>query len=250
MSQSGAQRAFSTRARLPNKPVVFNIGDVLSQLKDEFPAVSASKIRFFEEKGLITPQRTAAGYRQFSAQDVARLRFILGLQRDHYLPLKVIRDYLDAIDRGEGPQNIPPGVSSAVMPKAVDNVHEVQRVARARKLSAEQLRSEAHLSEELFGSLVSFGLIEAHNGGFDDNALKVARTCAALNAHGIQARHLRLFQGAARREFDLVEQAVRPLSSRKDAAAQARAAESAREISQLCLNLHTALVQDLISRLE
>ncbi|MBW4095558.1 MAG: MerR family transcriptional regulator, partial [Acidobacteria bacterium] len=79
---------------------MFNIGEVLAQLSEEFPSVTASKIRFYEEKGLITPQRTPAGYRQFAESDVERLRFVLGLQRDHYLPLKVIRDYLDAIEIG------------------------------------------------------------------------------------------------------------------------------------------------------
>ena len=92
-------------------PQVLNIGEVLAQLSDEFPSMTASKIRFLEEKGLINPQRTPAGYRQYAESDVERLRFVLSLQRDQYLPLKVIKDYLDAIDRGERPDNLPPGVT-------------------------------------------------------------------------------------------------------------------------------------------
>ena len=98
-------------------PQVLNIGEVLAQLSDEFPSMTASKIRFLEEKGLINPQRTPAGYRQYAESDVERLRFVLSLQRDQYLPLKVIKDYLDAIDRGERPDNLPPGVT--VSPRIV-----------------------------------------------------------------------------------------------------------------------------------
>lgn len=83
------------------RTAALNIGEVLSELKDEFPRVTASKIRFLEDKGLIIPQRTSAGYRKYIASDVSRLRFILSVQRDQYLPLKVIKDHLDAIDRGK-----------------------------------------------------------------------------------------------------------------------------------------------------
>ena len=90
---------------------VLNIGEVLGDLSTDFPGISASKIRFLEEKGLVSPQRTAAGYRKYTSQDVERLRFVLALQRDQYLPLKVIKDYLDAIDRGERPESLPGGMS-------------------------------------------------------------------------------------------------------------------------------------------
>src|SRR6476659_11011726 len=98
-------------------PQVLNIGEVLAQLSDDFPGMTASKIRFLEEKGLINPRRTPAGYRQYSDSDVERLRFVLSLQRDQYLPLKVIKDYLDAIDRGERPEALPGGM--ALTPRVV-----------------------------------------------------------------------------------------------------------------------------------
>ncbi|MBW4095173.1 MAG: MerR family transcriptional regulator, partial [Acidobacteria bacterium] len=168
--------------------------------------------------------------------------------RDHYLPLKVIRDYLDAIDRGEGPENLPPGVS--VTPRMVNAEVSAQASARARQLTDEQLRTESGASVDLLQSLLSFGLIEAIDGHFDDHALRVTKACTALAAHGLEPRHLRPFQAAAAREFGLVERAVAPLASRKDAASQARAAETAREISDLCLGLHTALVQGQIARMD
>ena len=102
----------------------------------------------------------------------------------------------------------------------------------------------------LVESLLSFGLIGHVNGKFDENALQVARACVQLESHGLEPRHLRPFQAAAEREFGLVERAVATLTSRKDAASHARAAEAAREISELCLTLHRALVQDRISRMD
>ena len=125
-------------------PQVLNIGEVLAQLSDDFPSMTASKIRFLEEKGLINPQRTPAGYRQYAENDVERLRFVLSLQRDQYLPLKVIKDYLDAIDRGERPENLPPGVT--VSPRIVSEELASELQNRVRRLSEEQLRAESGAS--------------------------------------------------------------------------------------------------------
>jgi len=250
MNQGAGRRLVgvpSTSART-GAPVIFNIGEVLAQLSDDFPSVTASKIRFYEEKGLIAPQRTPAGYRQFRDADVERLRFVLALQRDHYLPLKVIRDYLDAIDRGETPQNLPAGVSIA--PRMVSDDLAMEFKGRTRRLTSDQLRAECGASAALVESMVSYGLIESHAGFFDDHALRVAKACTDLSAHGLEPRHLRPFQAAADREFGLVERAVAPLSSRRDGASAARAAEAAREIAELCLSLHSALVQSRISEMD
>ncbi|BCW18861.1 MerR family transcriptional regulator [Pseudarthrobacter enclensis] len=229
-------------------PQVLNIGEVLAQLSADFPGMTASKIRFLEEKGLINPRRTPAGYRQYSDGDVERLRFVLALQRDQYLPLKVIKDYLDAIDRGERPENLPPGV--VVSPRIVSDELAAELQNHGRRLSEDQLRTESGASVPLLKSLLDFGLISHSNGYFDEHALQVARACVQLESHGLEPRHLRPFQAAAEREFGLVERAVAPLASRKDSASQARAAEAAREISDLCLTLHRALVQDHISRMD
>ena len=86
-----------------------SIGQVLAKLRNEFPEVTISKIRFLESEGLIEPQRTPSGYRKFSNHDLDRLRYVLGVQRDHYLPLRVIKDHLEAIDRGLEPPAIPGG---------------------------------------------------------------------------------------------------------------------------------------------
>ena len=226
-----------------------NIGEVLAALTEEFPSMTASKIRFLEEKGLISPQRTPAGYRQYGEGDVERLRFVLALQRDQYLPLKVIKDYLDAIDRGERPENLPGGLTLA--PRAVsDDVAAELRTTRDRSLTEDELSAESGASRPLIEALLSYGLVSPENGYYDEHALRVARACAQLEAHGIEPRHLGPFRAAAEREFGLVERAVAPLASRRDETSRARTAEAAREISDLCLTLHRALVHGRISRME
>ena len=250
MNHSAGRRLVDVQStgRRPAAAVIFNIGEVLGQLTEDFPTVTASKIRFYEEKGLISPQRTPAGYRQFRESDVERLRFVLALQRDHYLPLKVIREYLDAIDAGLTPANLPPGVSIA--PRMVSDDLAMEMKGRSRRLTSDQLRAECGASAELLDAMVSYGLVEQRGGFFDDHALRVAKACTDLSVHGLEPRHLRPFQAAADREFGLVERAVAPLSSRKDGMAAARAAEAAREIAELCLSLHSALVQSRISEME
>lgn len=234
--------------RRPGAVPALNIGEVLALLCRDFPTVTASKIRFYEEKGLIAPQRTPAGYRQFRETDVERLRFVLGLQRDHYLPLKVIRDYLHDLDLGRTPQNLPPGVS--ISPRMVSEEVASELKSRSRRLSVDELLRESGASEELYQTMLSYGLLESHSGTFDDHALKVAQACTALASHGLEPRHLRPFQAAAEREFGLVERAVAPLASRKDSTSAVRAAETAREIAGLCLSLHSALVQARIADME
>lgn len=250
-SNSGAERRLmdvQSASRRSGAAAVLNIGEVLAQLSADFPHVTASKIRFYEEKGLITPQRTPAGYRQFRESDVERLRFVLGLQRDHYLPLKVIGGYLESIDSGQTPENLPPGVSIA--PRMVSDEVARELRARTRKFSLEQLAEAAGTGVSFLEELISYGLVEAVSGSFDDHALKVARACVALGEHGLEPRHLRPFQAAADREFGLVERAVAPLTSRRDGTAALRAAETAREIAEHCLSLHSALVQTRIAQLE
>ncbi|WP_051427508.1 MerR family transcriptional regulator [Arthrobacter sp. H20] len=227
---------------------VLNIGEVLTVLSGDFPQITASKIRFLEEKGLISPQRTRAGYRKYAPHDVERLRFVLALQRDQYLPLKVIKDYVDAIDRGEEPESLPGGMT--LSPRMVSDQMSRDLHSHTRSLTLETLTAEAGARHALVLDLVGFGLIAPVDGRFDEHALRITRACVLLEGHGIEPRHLRPFRAAADRELGLVERVVAPVASRRDVASKARAAEMAREISELCLNLHTALVQGHISRMD
>ncbi|GAA1339930.1 MerR family transcriptional regulator [Arthrobacter roseus] len=232
----------------PGHRGVRNIGEVLTELREDFPRITASKIRFLEEKGLISPQRTAAGYRKYTAINIERLRFILALQRDQYLPLKVIKDYLDAIDRGERPESLPEGVT--VAPRGLTDNLAGELQAHSRSLGLEELMTEAGANADLVSDLCDYGLISNENGKFNEHALKVARACVQLRSHGIEPRHLRSFRAAADREVGLVERVVAPMASRRDVSSRAQAAETAREISDLCLGLHSALVQGQISRMD
>ena len=230
------------------RAVALNIGEVLSELHDEFPQVTASKIRFLEEKGLLTPQRTSAGYRKYLPDDVGRLRFILGLQRDQYLPLKVIKDYLDAVDRGDRPDQLPGGHTLA--PRSISEKMTQDLVARTRPVTKAELQGLCGASPELVNDLLAFGMIAPDNDRFDEHAQRIAAASAALAAHGIEPRHLRAFRAAADREVGLVENVVAPHMSRGDVASRARAAETAREISDACMALHGALVNGAIAKLD
>ena len=232
------------------------IGEVMAQLSGEFPDVSISKIRFLEEQGLVEPERTPAGYRKFSGADVERLRYVLGAQRDHYLPLRVIREHLEALDRGFEPPPLP-GAAPVVPGPGPGGAGEdpvsgrfSARAARVRLTRGELLR-DSGADEELLRALETYGIVSPEPGGpwFDGEALEVVRAAAGLAGYGIEARHLRAFRTAADRELGLVEQVVAPLQRQRQGEGAARAGEVARDIAALCVRLHTALVASGVHRL-
>jgi DNA-binding transcriptional MerR regulator len=224
------------------QPGSMSIGAVLALLRSEFPDVSISKIRFLEDQGLVEPQRTPAGYRKFDHDDVERLRYVLGVQRDHYLPLRVIRDHLDALDRGVEDPVIPRGPGS---PRLV----EPPREPGGRRFSRAELLSEAGIDDSVLSDLESHGLVAGRSGGtYDTDAVRVARTAGELATFGIEPRHLRAFRSAADREAGLVEQVVSPLRRQRGPEAAAHAEEVTREISALCIRLHATLVKAALER--
>lgn len=225
-----------------------NIGQVLEQLRPDYPGVTIPKIRFLEDKGLIKPERTAAGYRKFSPDDVDRLRYILRMQRDHYLPLRVIGEHLDAIDRGLEPPPIDPVVPTVpTVALAADGSPSPESFARRDRLriSRRELLKVAEVDEELLGQLEQFGLVTpmTGTGHFDSDALVIVRTARELAAFGFEPRHLRAFKTAADREIGLVGQVVEPLRRGRDTAAAARAEEAVNEIAALSVRLHATLVK-------
>ncbi len=225
-----------------------NIGQVLDHLRADFPGVTISKIRFLEDQGLIKPERTPAGYRKFSGDDVERLRYVLRMQRDHYLPHKVIGEHLDAIDRGLEPPAIDGVVP--VVPKvalAADGLPTAEsfRGSSEVRLSRRELVKIADISEELLEQLEQFALISARpgTGHYDTDALVVAQTARELARFGLEPRHLRAFKTAADREVGLVEQVVAPLQRGRDAAAKGRVEDAVGEIAALSVRLHATLVK-------
>ncbi|MFC5177069.1 MerR family transcriptional regulator [Nocardioides taihuensis] len=225
-----------------------NIGEVLDRLRPDFPGVTIPKIRFLEDKGLIKPERTPAGYRKFTPEDVERLRYILRMQRDHYLPLKVIGEHLDAIDRGLEPPPIEAVVPT--VPKvalAADGLPSADSFRRADKvrLSRRELLKIAEVSEELLDQLEQYGLVvpRTGTGHYDTDALVIATTARELSDFGLEPRHLRAFKTAADREVGLVEQVVAPLRRGRDASAAARAEDAVSQIAALSVRLHATLVK-------
>jgi DNA-binding transcriptional MerR regulator len=214
----------------------FGIGEVLAQLRGEFPDVSLSKIRFLEAKGLIEPARSSSGYRRFSPADIERLRYILTMQRDSYLPLGVIRERLaeDADAGPDGANGTSQGASAAPGRVGAD-------------LSRRQLLDAAGISEAELTELEDYGLIRRLGRQYGADALAVARTVAALRHYGVQARHLRAVKAAADREANLVEQVVAPQLRQRGAGARDAAARTAWQIAGLTLRLHATLVESALA---
>lgn len=230
---------------------LLTIGAVLAALREEFPDVTVSKIRFLEAEGLVTPQRTPKGYRQFAAADVERLRFVLRAQRDQFWPLKVIRESLEAMDRGlepagqgDGRPRPPTPAPDADVPAGSELGEQISGMAaRSVRVSRDELREASGLDDDDVGELVGFGLLHPDGGGwFGEADLVVAGAAAGLAAYGIEARHLRPFRIAADREVGLVEQAL--ASSRPDEDRSARTGE----VAHLCLRLHAALLKGGLAR--
>jgi DNA-binding transcriptional MerR regulator len=226
----------TAQARSLAGPTLLSIGQVLAKFNPEFPDLSPSKLRFLEDRQLICPARTESGYRKFSPDDLERLRFVLTMQRDHYLPLKVIRGYLDDMDAGRQPEL--PGVVQSPPMLSVD-----------RRYSREDLIREAGANAMLLQDAVSASLIVPADV-FGDDAVAVLRSLVELQRCGIEPRHLRGFRAAAERELGLIENALMPVSRRKDASSRARAAEMAREIADQLEIVRSSLIRSALSRLD
>lgn len=219
-----------------------SIGAVLEQLRGEFPDVTISKIRFLESEGLVTPQRSPSGYRRFSRTDCERLRFVLTAQRDRYLPLKVIKEQLDAMDRGETPggsggTRLLSSARSWVVP-ATDFAQGGGRISR------ETLIERTGVDAGFVTELQRNGLLAAGPGGFfDDDAVRLVEAAAALADYGLETRHLRAFKVSADREAGLVAQIAKPIAKGKGTGSRDRAEELIREIAALSATLHTQLIK-------
>ena len=197
-----------------------SIGQVLDELRPEFPDISPSKIRFLEAEGLIQPLRSSSGYRRFAVADIERLRFILTAQRDEYLPLRVIKDRLDAAAdaAGSGAGEVPP-------------------LAMTRS----ELLTASGAAEGLLAELEDYGLVRRARV-YGAQALSVVREAVLLTEYGIQPRHLRAVKASADREASLVEQAVAPMTRQKGS--REPALRAARDIAGRIARLHATLVED------
>lgn len=223
-----------------------SIGSVLALLREDFPDVTISKIRFLESEGLITPERAPSGYRRFTDADCERLRFVLTAQRERYLPLKVIKEQLDAIDSGAA-GNADGALGSA--PRLLTSARSVVAPAtdfssRGGRVSREALIERTGVDAAFVTELQRNGLLTAGPAGFfDEDAVRLVEAAAALANYGVETRHLRAFKVSADREAGLVAQIASPIAKGKGTGARDRAEELVREIAALSVTLHTQLVK-------
>lgn len=244
-----------------------SIGQVLSILKAEFPDVSVSKIRFLESEGLIAPERTASGYRKFQQRDLDRLRFILKLQRDSFLPLKVIRERLaqadldpdallaDAAAASREAAALPATTAGARSPApthasapAIDPDEDLMQMPAPAHMTDADLAAEAGLEIGHVKALTDFGVICKHpstGGGyhFDAEDLNVARLAGEFLKLGIEPRHLKTLRRFAEQEAALFEQVVTPAMRNRRPEAREQAAATLRELARLARALRQNYVR-------
>jgi DNA-binding transcriptional MerR regulator len=221
------------------------IGEVLGKLRPDFPDVTISKIRFLEAEGLVAPERSPSGYRKFSHDDVARLRFILTAQRDQYLPLRVIRGQLAALDRG-----LPPDAAATVLPTDAGDSdgprpETFRRPPSELRLTRVGVAQAAGCEPEFLDELERYGLIAPRAGTrhYDGDALTVAKTATSMARFGFEPRHLRAMKSAADRETGLMEQVLAPLARGRGPEGRSQAAQAVAELAALSVRLHAALVR-------
>jgi DNA-binding transcriptional MerR regulator len=218
----------------PSRRRLLTIGTVCGLLKDEFPDVSISKIRYLEDQGLLTPRRTEAGYRLFSEDDVERLQTILRLQRDEFLPLRVIREELAA---GAGSQRR----------------RRRSVVAGEEELDLDDLCERAGISAERARELEDFGLLEPRveegQRVYAESDVDIAAACEALARFGIDARNLRAFRTAADRESGLLEAVIAPALRSRNAERRQAAVEDLQRLAQSAGELADLLLRRNVRRL-
>jgi DNA-binding transcriptional MerR regulator len=262
-----------SRIRQPTR----SIGQVMAILRTEFPEISISKIRFLEAEGLISPLRAPSGYRRYTESDLERLRYVLSVQREHYLPLKVIRDHLEQIDRGQTPPThasqtqtpqtqtpqtqipqtqIPQTLSgqsgapsnglSGAGPHVVHGPHPTAATAKQPvRLTRQELLDASGLTESALSELERTQIVATRRGTahYGRDALTLAIAARRLAEYGIDGRHLRAFKLAAEREVGLVEQAIAPYVRRAGSNRDVPG-----DVTQLVISFHAALVRTAMER--
>ncbi len=233
------QRAYSANDSLKS------IGEVITALRDEFPDISISKIRFLEANGLLNPARTSSGYRKFSVVDIEHLRYILRMQRDYFLPLRVIREHIDAMNRGLEPPVV--GDVAPKPPKVIVDVDEITSSSTAIRLTKDELIANCDNEIKFVNELIDYGIIRADASGFfSGTALNIAQKCASLAQFGLGPRHLKTIVTSASREVELFEPILKNSRSGKNPLSKAQAEDLALQLAGTIVSLHAYVVRDLL----
>lgn len=219
------------------------IGELVESLQPAHPDLSISKIRFLEDEGLVTPERTAGGYRKFSTQDAARVDLVLRLQKEHFLPLSVIRDKLKDLDKGRVPEELRPMVTR---PEAVAlPFDEVEAVP------LEQIQSNMGLATTFIRELAEFGLVRIAKGDHGEELrradIEVAHAAWDLRKFGVEPRHLRMYITAAEREAALFSQILMPTLRHRTPETRQKLVETLGELSKLTEELRRPLLKRAIA---
>jgi len=216
-------------------PKLLTIGQVLNLLRGEFSDLTNSKLRFLEDQGLVTPLRTDSGYRKFRQAEVDRLRLALQLQRDHFLPLKVIKEYFEDLDAGRAPSL--PGLPEA---KPVRS--------RAKKLSPLDLVSQSGITDNTVLAAQDAKLIGLAPYGVND--VEIAKALVELQKFGLTPRHLNALRVEAEREIGIIEGVIKPVLSRKDTSSRARAEYLARQLQDLFSTIRNEIIDREIGQID
>ncbi|MDQ4068403.1 MAG: MerR family transcriptional regulator [Actinomycetota bacterium] len=256
-----------------------SIGEVLALLKEEFPDVTISKIRFLESQGLLDPERTPSGYRKFYDTDVERLRWILRQQREHFLPLKVIKGRLrGASEVGEearteaappttkdgdatpvpAPTTAPaeaPAVAVSPLPPSPAPVPEAPPPVLSSggvSMNIAELAVASGLEEDDLRELERYGLLTGRRAAssvyYDEEALSVAQLAAGFMKYGVEARHLRMYKTAAEREAGFLEQVVMPMLKQRNPQARRQAADALSDLTRLGQGLRAAMLRQALRK--
>lgn len=222
------------------------IGEVVQRLQGHYPDLSISKVRFLEEEGLITPERTAGGYRKFTTSDVARVEMVLRLQREHFLPLAIIREKLSDFDRGKVPAELQRGTVGVEEPLPLAVVDE-------GPLLLEDAPSALGIPVSFVRELAEFGLIEIARN--DDNAEQVERPDVAvvhaawdLRRFGVEPRHLKMYVMSADREAALFTQILTPTFRHRTPESKQKLTETLGELGGLTDQLKGRLLRRALAK--
>jgi DNA-binding transcriptional MerR regulator len=237
--RSATPRPKTEGASRPRKALT--IGAVCKILSQEFDEISISKIRYLEDQKLLTPRRTRGGYRLYSQADVERLRTILRMQRDEFLPLRVIRQEL-AVGHDREDNNERRAVGPMRRAVTVD--------PHPARFAAEELIEQTGATQDLLDELEEYGIVQPRRrdgkSSYDDTDLEIVRAATELARYGVAGRNLRVFRTSADREAALLQQLMGPALRSNSAARRKEAVENLESLAAVCTNLqHLLLVRDL-----
>jgi DNA-binding transcriptional MerR regulator len=219
------------------------IGELVENLTPAHPDLTISKVRFLEDEGLVTPERTAGGYRKFSTADVARVDLIVRLQKEHFLPLSVIREKLKDLDKGKVPEDLRPMVTR---PESV-----AQPFESGEAVPLDDIPSALGFPASFVRELAEFGLVRLAKGERGEELpridVEIAHTCWDMRAFGVDPRHLRMYATAAEREAALFQQILMPAYRHRTAETRQKLLESVSELMRLTDELKRGLARRAVA---